>query len=560
MGKTYILGNNNAIAEHLGFSFKEIPTITNSNDYEIHNWVISLFQQDNINKLVVEIGDDVVLSLKIAYHIRLSLNELRRSSLIPVFFISTSTLNSIILKAGVWSHILTTKGVYFSTINSIEEIKLELSVIEGIASDEYISQFWDIVKMLPGEVMGRHSLANIWGAYSMDRAANINILRSNPDFKRRSTELYFKYVSAPNNLEMLNIKTVGHINVGSPNLINAENKKILLIDDEAEKGWETVLRSVFKTTSADDFVVINEKVKDYNNFSIEHKSLIESTPFDLYLIDLRLGGIEEDGILNPDDFSGMKVLHKIKLLNPGNQVIIFTASNKVWNLKALLDAGADGYYMKESPEFAFTKEFSEQNYQRFQQDVKRCFDRDFLKVLFSDLKSIKNHIPTFTDTDFKNELLNQLDLFWNMICKTNSETDFAYAYVTLYLIIEIVNNHFYQQTTNNKWNISGVGNLLDWQWDKNQNTYINTNQEITTTNPPEWQKTAGLFFQKWGQTDSSFIMKIYFFIQKRNGFMHNDKNILDKQNSQGQYLNRDIFTKEGILKLSSVIKQMIGYI
>ena len=97
-------------------------------------------------------------------------------------------------------------------------------MIEGIASDEYISQFWDIVKMLPGEVMGRHSLANIWGAYSMDRAANINILRSNPDFKRRSTELYFKYVSAPNNLEMLNIKTVGHINVGSPNLINAENK------------------------------------------------------------------------------------------------------------------------------------------------------------------------------------------------------------------------------------------------------------------------------------------------------------------------------------------------
>ena len=134
--------------------------------------------------------------------------------------------------------------------------------------------------------------------------------------------------------------------------------------------------------------------------------------------------------------------------------------------KSAVRRGADGYYMKESPEFAFTKEFSEQNYQRFQQDVKRCFDRDFLKVLFSDLKSIKNHIPTFTDTDFKNELLNQLDLFWNMICKTNSETDFAYAYVTLYLIIEIVNNHFYQQTTNNKWNISGVGNLLDWQWDK----------------------------------------------------------------------------------------------
>jgi DNA-binding NarL/FixJ family response regulator len=32
---------------------------------------------------------------------------------------------------------------------------------------------------------------------------------------------------------------------------------------------------------------------------------------------------------------------------------MFTASNKAWNMKALLDAGADGYYIKESPENIF---------------------------------------------------------------------------------------------------------------------------------------------------------------------------------------------------------------
>lgn len=273
-----------------------------------------------------------------------------------------------------------------------------------------------------------------------------------------------------------------------------------------------------------------------------------------------MGGLEEDGILNPNDFSGMRVLQKIKSMNQGNQVIIFTASNKVWNLKALLDAGVDGYYMKESPEFGFTNDFSEQNYLRFQEDVKRCFDRDFLKVVFYDLKSIKAHIQSIADTDFKNELLNQFDLFWIMVSKANSETDFAYAYVSLYFIIEIVNTHFYQQKSDNKWEIYGVGRLLDWQWSKAQNGYINTNQELTLANPPEWQKMAGLYFQKWKQTDSQFIMSLYFLIQKRNGFIHSDKNILDKQNNQGYYLNRDVFTKEGILNLYSATKQIIELI
>ncbi len=34
-----------------------------------------------------------------------------------------------------------------------------------------------------------------------------------------------------------------------------------------------------------------------------------------------------------DDFTGTKVLKVIKEINPGIQIIIFTASNKVWNIE-----------------------------------------------------------------------------------------------------------------------------------------------------------------------------------------------------------------------------------
>lgn len=560
MGKTYILGNNKDLAKYLEYDFIEIPTIMCSNDYEIHNWLVNVFQHNEIEKLVIEIGSDVVLPFQIAYHIRLSINELKYKSLIPILFVSTTTLNSIVLKASLWSHILSTKGVYFSSISDFEKIKLELSVVEEITSEEYKSEFWDIIKVLPGEVMGRHSLANVWGAYSIDKAANTNILRFNSDFQSRSGELYFKYVSAINNLKTLNIKTVGYINLSSSCPIDAKNRKILLIDDEADKGWESVLRKIFSTNLPDDFVVINEKVKDYDKFTPKSKSIIENEHFDLYLIDLRLGGLEEDGILKPDDFSGMKVMRKIKSINPGNQVIIFTASNKVWNLKALLDAGADGYYMKESPEFAFTNEFSVQNYLRFKDDVQRCFDRSYLKSVYLDIQDIKVYINKIGSTDFKNELLNQFDLFWSMISKSISETDYAYSFINLYFVIEIINKNSYQQTTDGKWLICQKENLLYWQWDQSEKAYVNTNLEITINNPPEWQKIAGLWFQKWGQSDSQFIMNIFFLIQKRNGFVHGDKKILDKQDNNNQYLNRDIFTKVGIEKLLSAVKMLIQFL
>ena len=560
MGKTYILGNNKDLAKYLEYDFIEIPTIMCSNDYEIHNWLVNVFQHNEIEKLVIEIGSDVVLPFQIAYHIRLSINELKYKSLIPILFVSTTTLNSIVLKASLWSHILSTKGVYFSSISDFEKIKLELSVVEEITSEEYKSEFWDIIKVLPGEVMGRHSLANVWGAYSIDKAANTNILRFNSDFQSRSGELYFKYVSAINNLKTLNIKTVGYINLSPSCPIDAKNRKILLIDDEADKGWESVLRKIFSTNLPDDFVVINEKVKDYDKFTPKSKSIIENEHFDLYLIDLRLGGLEEDGILKPDDFSGMKVMRKIKSINPGNQVIIFTASNKVWNLKALLDAGADGYYMKESPEFAFTNEFSVQNYLRFKDDVQRCFDRSYLKSVYLDIQDIKVYINKIGSTDFKNELLNQFDLFWSMISKSISETDYAYSFINLYFVIEIINKYSYQQTTDGKWLICQKENLLYWQWDQSEKAYVNTNLEITINNPPEWQKIAGLWFQKWGQSDSQFIMNIFFLIQKRNGFVHGDKKILDKQDNNNQYLNRDIFTKVGIEKLLSAVKMLIQFL
>lgn len=403
----FIIGKSKDL-KSLSDNFVELP---NPQEIKIHDWVISKLANSDFDKVVIELDENLILSLQIGYHIRLSLQELNRKSLIPILFISSLPLNTIVNTGEIYSHILSSRGTYFSEFEDIETLKKEVGLIEGLTEREYSTKFLKTIKILPDETTGRHSLANVWGAYAMDKAANTNALPADAEFKK---ELYFKYISAFNNLYKLKASSpniVGKIAVGDPNFIQSERKRILLIDDEADNGWETVLRKVFKTTNDNDFVVIKEKVKDYEAFSDTSKKIIENNTFDLYLIDLRLNGLEEEDNLNTKEFSGMKVLNKIKSINEGNQVIIFTASNKVWNLKALLDAGADGYYMKESPEYNFTRNFSEQNYEKFKEDVHRCFERCYLRDIFKKTEILKKGKLSFKSADtLKFNDLNNLKL------------------------------------------------------------------------------------------------------------------------------------------------------
>jgi CheY-like chemotaxis protein len=436
MEKIYILGNSKTI-EEVGGTFIEIPNLIN--EAEIHHWVVQLFKDNRIDKILIEISSNPLLSIQIGYHIRLSIEDLRENVLIPILFVSLPSLNEVILNTGLYSHLLATKGVYFSEFD-LESIEREIPHLVSLHENEYLSKFLKIINIQPDETIGRHSLANIWGAFAMDIASNANALPKDAKFKK---ELYFKYITAFNNIYKLKpalIKVLGQVTIGGPNKIEVQGKKILLIDDEADKGWEVVLRKVFKTSNPEDFVVIKEKVKDFDSLSEANKLIIEKDNFDVYLIDLRLNGLDEDDNLKTEAFSGMKILQKIKSLNKGNQVIIFTASNKSWNLKSLLDAGADGYYLKESPEYNFSKDFSIQNYNKFKYDVKECINMSYLRIVDTELNKIRGNIKAvFPDNDVtENEVDSYLNIFFELLKETKKDSKyFNYAYIQLFLLIEL---------------------------------------------------------------------------------------------------------------------------
>ncbi|OFY06259.1 MAG: hypothetical protein A2W93_10030 [Bacteroidetes bacterium GWF2_43_63] len=435
MEKTLVIGNSKLLND-LGGAFIELPSL--NNEIEMHNWIVDVFRKKEIEKVVIEIADNPILSLKIGYHIRLSIEDLNNRSLVPILFICKLSLNTLIIQTTIFSHILSTKGVSFSEYN-LQENKAEIDNLVGINESEFKTRFLDIIHIQPDETVGRHSLANIWGAYSMDKASNANALQANSEFKK---SLYFKYVSAFNNLSKLKpttLKILGKINVGSIKKIEAINKRILLIDDEADKGWELVLRKVFNTSCDKDFIVIKEKVKDFDTLSEESKRIIKSEKFDLYLVDLRLNGLDEETNNTIEAFSGMKMLKEIKSINNGNQVIIFTASNKSWNLKSLFDAGADGYYMKESPEYNFSKAISEQNYIDFKESAEKCFKKNYLSAVYIHWRSAKE-MKSNLISDFIIESDTSLTIAWKLIYQEYLD----FGYLILFQIIESYADSLFQ--------------------------------------------------------------------------------------------------------------------
>lgn len=383
MENIFIIGRtDDPIVNQLKINLIELPTIYK--DEEIHDLIESKFKELAIDKLVICLTkENLLLELKIAFHIRLTVT-LWKKRLTPILFTSLDSLGTILNNAGVLGHILFTKGCRFEIFDR-EVIPKAMSHINPLRIDEYKLNFLDIIIVHPDEKIGRHSLANQWGAIRLATAANNTAFQSDKELVLAQKQLYFKFIIAKNDnyssLSEDGLKVIGHASIGKPDQINAKDFKILLIDDEAEKGWASVLKRIFKTKIASQFQIINQKIKNFDSLSTEIKETIENGGFDLFLVDLRLNGNEEERVVNPSDFSGSDLLKNIKRINEGNQVIMFTASNKAWNMKSLLDLGADGYYIKESPEYNFPPSFSKENYKNFKNEVDRCFNLSFLKKI-----------------------------------------------------------------------------------------------------------------------------------------------------------------------------------
>ncbi len=306
----------------------------------------------------------------------------------------------------------------------MNEIQALDSTSEKMSNAEYLNKFLPTISITKPPKFGNHSISNLWGAIRFNQIYPDFSLKS----KRKNDEksLYIKY-----------LKSKSKVDIDQSGLIESRFicqlggvRNILLLDDH-EEIWKPIL----------------EVILDKNIDSVKHNSddvefmenveeIIKNKKYEIIFLDLRLLKSEEGENLKPSEYSGYKILNKIKNdINKGTQVIMLTASNKAWNMKALLESGADGYFVKESP-YEFSLKDSVANYNSLVSTINKCASRVYLKEIWIKIKEIYGFMSC-SDTPLFNSILERYESIFDFLSLTSN---FKFVYLNLFHILEEVIN------------------------------------------------------------------------------------------------------------------------
>ena len=545
MGKIYICGNEQSMS--WGAPIGELiplPPMAHNQYAQIHDFVIGcVMQMEQNSKIILDLdAADPALVLTVAFHIRLSVDDLKSRAFCPILLVSNFSLLTFLSLGECSQFFLAQAGYAFCTPS---ETQYAVKAVTGLDSNTFLTAFLNKIQILPDETIGTHSMANQWGADVINRIVSNDDSDETDEIVDAKKKLYYKYV-------YLNTVPISEIVSDSQKKeyrrnerCNALQKKILLIDDEANRGWETVMKKWLYGYSV--FDTVNQQIKKYDDIPAIIRNKISEDFYDLYLLDLRLLGSQEDEVYDTSEFSGMSILRSIKEKNIGNQVIIMTASNKAWNMKALLDEGADGYYIKESPELKLPKSFSEANFRSFSRDVRKALDSGYKKETYRHVDLLKQHINCSTkiDGDLASEINSTLSLADSQLQKAKTDNDFAYAFLSLFQVFELICKDYITPDRGNTWLINYDTPL--YYYDTDGHTPIRQNA-ISEEHPSIKKRMTGIYIDVCSGTNCNFIRENLFLdIDRRNAFVHNDASQLSDVKM------KKVFHADGFTHLLSTI-------
>ena len=268
-------------------------------------------------------------------------------------------------------------------------------------------------------VLDRHQASNEWGAAKLllNHGASLKEIESQYQLPKT---IYFKQKLKEHNIDhslvidkSLYAKKDDLDKEKKKFLNNIQKvKKILLVDDNANRGWSFALEKIFNCSPPDIKV----------NFE-EGNAITDYSIFDLIFLDLRLPFDSKDII--PKISYGYELIRKIK----GDErslhipLIIFTASQKASTLNDIIEEGADAMYVKESPDLSVTESLN--NYFDFISELNFQIEKgEHLKKYAIAIQKIKGELlPEIIDKGglkLKSRIIERLEMFYGLI-KTRYE-------------------------------------------------------------------------------------------------------------------------------------------
>ena len=412
MKKLLIHNNNTFLANEIYFTqqeqyFFDIGKATDDVDVYINDILAQgelaakisesdvVFIKINLSKSALE-----YFGLRLACHIRLA-PKIGDGVNVPIVLISSE--NPILIgRTSPLTDILFTEGVY---LVPEEKAALETKVASAVAGkllrptnrQKFISR---VNIEAPANYNTHHSITNEWCIFRWTEMSRDVTVAQRAEIKgqlRSQDTLYFKYLEtlaldAEERALRQGFKTSNKESMLIP--FDAANKaKIFYFDDEVGKGWGYLMKEVvFKDfTAAGAFDYFNDFKKGEapelllaRLIAVTESKIAEG--YYVFIIDLRL--CDED-FEREAELTGIKLINAIRKLNPGVQIVVFTASRQAENVKLSNNACVAGYVMKETPEHLLTRGESLLLFKEFHRSVKKALTRAYLAKIFATILKIK---------------------------------------------------------------------------------------------------------------------------------------------------------------------------
>jgi hypothetical protein len=201
--------------------------------------------------------------------------------------------------------------------------------------------------------------------------------------------------------------------------------KFLLIDDLAHKGWRSALElSVIKKSNTLDV-------------ALTYEDAIEKLKHDWTVIFLDMRLTEKDHHSTEyAQLSGFTILKNIKSdftnINFATPIILFTASNKIWNVDLFNQYSIEGFYIKEHPNYFVSNIQSRKNLENLQDLFTNSLyinkrTKNIWKLCVDILKKLDNHDyfkgQDKRDVNIKARIKDKLKLGYGQLFKRTNQLE-----------------------------------------------------------------------------------------------------------------------------------------
>jgi len=389
-------------------------------------------------------------------------------------------------------NILKTKNVKLIGFQKSQFQKVGNEHKEKLSDDDLPIEIKKLQLNIPKDFEDNHSINNEWALYKWIWALPSTFYdKTEKVLNNVENRLYFKYLKT--------IYPIDYDTVHEEELnLKSVKGRILLIDNDYEKGWKVLFDYIvnscnglqFDTLEIDYRASSRNKIIDcaYNKVINERTDEIN---YDVVILDFRLHPLDNSET-NINQISGMQVLKKLKDYNPGIQVIIFSATNKIWNFQAMKEAGADGFILKEGFENSSDINFTNQSIISMIKNLDDCLEMIFMQDFYSKLKILKKELiprknfkrsPNPLPKEFVDEVLKWYEMTLNVLATGLSEINKTSAFIMMFSVLENLSNRIID--SNNPTRISKSNNesvyefefrkerkkLTDYKEDRNGNYY-----------------------------------------------------------------------------------------